>query len=738
MELFEISAYVDVNSFIDSAGNLNDTTSNTFLWNYDDEPVTLTISETNDISNNSTTNDDYLTFEITSSKTIDYYNNDLLSIVNGSAYSFEVDSSNTKLTFNVSPVESNTTISVIANAGFIVSTLGTSNTVATEEFKWTYDGEAPIITFSSPVIENGTVTSVQDISMEITISEVPLSFGQSDVAVTNGTISNFTGSGTSYTFDLSVTTEGTARVYIPENNTITDAANNVSVPFNDFRFTYDTTKPTISITHDTNSSGFTSNDAYIDLNIDVSKKTSISTNSIIVTNGTKTNFTEGDNYQYGIRIFPKTGVDSTPITVTIPAEIVSDDAGLKNESDASFSWIYNNKTPTMSISSTIANGAITNDASFSFDLLASEEITDFTVDSIVVTNATLSDFTGSGSSYSVTVTPTATGLVTLFVDSGKVKNVAGNLNTEYVEFSFTSDQEDVTCEITGSIASGLSSDDTSITLTIITNKSVTLGEIISGLDGNVTNGSLTEISGSGKTYNATLLPSVANTQTSVLITANSLTDNAGNTNTNASNTFTWTYNGSAPTVTLTTSNTFINGNESKNQSISLTATLTGSGTLDLSSTDITLTNGSISNFTNSSTNVYTFDFTATTEGEIASIVVPSNSFVDDYSAGNIVSNTISYKYDSTLPTMSITSSDLTSGDKSNLSFININFVASEKISSFDNTKIGITNATLSTITTTDNITFNGILTPSVNEGVISVQVGSDKFTDVVENANDTS
>ena len=345
-----ISAYVDVNSFIDSAGNLNDATSNTFIWNYDDEPVVLTISETNDISNNSTTNDDYLSFEITSSKEIDYYNNDLLTIENGSAYSFEVDASNTKLTFNVSPIESNSTISVIADAGFLVSTLGTSNTVATEEFKWTYDGEAPIITFSSPIIENGTVTSVQDISMEITISEVPLSFSQSDVAVTNGSISNFTGSGTSYTFDLSVTSEGTARVYIPTNNTITDAANNVSVPFNDFKFTYDTTKPTVSISHDTKTSGFTSNEAYIDLNIDVSKKTSISTNSIIVTNGTKTNFIEGDNYQYGVRIFPKTGVDSTPVTVTIPAEIVSDDAGLKNESDASFSWICNNKTPTMTIS----------------------------------------------------------------------------------------------------------------------------------------------------------------------------------------------------------------------------------------------------------------------------------------------------------------------------------------------------------------------------------------------------
>ena len=169
----------------------------------------------------------------------------------------------------------------------------------------------------------------------------------------------------------------------------------------------------------------------------------------------------------------------------------------------------------------------------------------------------------------------------------------------------------------------------------------------------------------------------------------------------------------------------------------MTATLTGSGTLDLSSTDITLTNGSLSNFANSSTNVYTFDFTATTKVSLLALL-SSDSILDEYSSGNIVSNTITYKYDSTLPTMSITSSDITSGDKSNLSFINISFVASEKITSFDNTKISITNATLSTITTTDDITFSGILTPSVNEGVISVQVGTSKFTDIVENANDTS
>ena len=130
-----------------------------------------------------------------------------------------------------------------------------------------------------------------------------------------------------------------------------------------------------------------------------------------------------------------------------------------------------------------------------------------------------------------------------------------------------------------------------------------MGEIISGLEGNVTNGSLTQISGSGKTYTATLLPITANTESSVLITANTLTDSAGNTNTSASNTFTWTYNGSAPTVTLTTSNEFSNDNRSKNQTITVTATINGSGSLIMNESDISTNNGVITNFPSGSKSV---------------------------------------------------------------------------------------------------------------------------------------
>lgn len=734
----EISVYVDVNSFLDSANNLNTTKSNTFVWNYDDEPVLITMTERNNISTNSTTNDDFLIFDVSCSKTIDYYDSDKLIIQNANTFNFEI--SGGIVSFKVSPNQSGLQTSLHLLPGFIVTTLGKRSTTQTDTFYWTYDGEAPIIRFSSTTqgVINGSVTSIQDISMAIEISEVPLSFGQSDVAVTNGTISNFTGSGTDYTFDFNITNQGEARIYIPEDNTITDAANNVSVPYNDFIFTYDSTKPTVSISHASLSSGLTSNDSYIDLSINVSKKTNINTDSIIVTNGTKSNFTEGDNYQYSIRIFPNVGTNNTTITVSIPSENISDDGGLKNEDGAIFVWNYNNLIPTMTISSTISDGSIVNDASLVFTFLASENITNFTTSSISLTNASLSNFDGSGSVYTAKVTPSSNGLVTLFIDNGKFQNIAGNENNNYFEFDFTSDQEDITAEITGSISSGLSSDDAFITITITTNKSVTLGEIINALDGNVTNGSLTNISGSGKSYTATLLPNVANSQSSIVIPENTLTDVAGNTNTSASNTYTWTYNGSSPTITLSTTNTFVDGTKSNTATISVSAVLSGDGVMTLEETDISFTNGTVSNFVEDSSNNYSFDFTSTTEGSETTIFVPENSFTDTYSSGNIASNIIKYSFDTTLPSMTITSDDIISGNNSNKSFITLTFTAIEDISGFNVDDIDLSNATISSLTSNSASVYNAILTPSVNEGQITVSVGANKYSDIVGNLNNTA
>ena len=132
---------------------------------------------------------------------------------------------------------------------------------------------------------------------------------------------------------------------------------------------------------------------------------------------------------------------------------------------------------------------------------------------------------------------------------------------------------------------------------------------------------------------------------------------------------------------------------------------------------------------------YTFNFSSIIENQVSKIFVPGGAIVDEYNTSSIISNTIEFTYDTTRPTMTITSRDISSNDKINKDFITLDFVASESIKSFDNSKIDISNASLSTITSSDNITFTGILTPTVNSGEILVNVDIEKFTDVVDNSN---
>lgn len=66
---------------------------------------------------------------------------------------------------------------------------------------------------------------------------------------------------------------------------------------------------------------------------------------------------------------------------------------------------------------------------FDVDILFNENVTDFIVDDISVTNATLSGFSGSANSYSVTVSPINLGAdVTLSIAAGVAQNVAENTN----------------------------------------------------------------------------------------------------------------------------------------------------------------------------------------------------------------------------------------------------------------------------------------------------------------------
>lgn len=84
-------------------------------------------------------------------------------------------------------------------------------------------------------------------------------------------------------------------------------------------------------------------------------------------------------------------------------------AGNGNEPAPSFDFVYDSTPPVPSVSTTA--GAYTNVSPIPVDLLFSETVTDFVQTDVSLTNGTVTEgsFSGSGDTYSLTVTPVEEG-----------------------------------------------------------------------------------------------------------------------------------------------------------------------------------------------------------------------------------------------------------------------------------------------------------------------------------------
>ena len=123
-------------------------------------------------------------------------------------------------------------------------------------------------------------------------------------------------------------------------------------------------------------------------------------------------------------------------------------AGLTGATSLNFTTVSADSTaPTVVITAAssagaVASGSSTNDASLTLTFTLSEvdgsSPNDFVASDISVTNATLgNDFACTGLVCTVTLTPSAAGLVTVDVAAAKFKDVAGNDNTAASQFTWT-------------------------------------------------------------------------------------------------------------------------------------------------------------------------------------------------------------------------------------------------------------------------------------------------------------
>src|SRR5690606_5713455 len=195
----------------------------------DDVQPTVTITST--VSG--TTSETSIPLVITLSEpSTDFAASDIV-VVKGTISGFSGSGMN--YTANLIPNEAGL-VTVNIPSGSFTDAEGNPN-VASSQFSVIYeeaDTTQPTITISST--ESGT-TGVSPIPLTFTLSEISTDFTSSDVVVTNGTLSNFAGTGVNYTADLVPTTDGIVTVNVLDNS-FTDAAGNGNTVATEFSITY--------------------------------------------------------------------------------------------------------------------------------------------------------------------------------------------------------------------------------------------------------------------------------------------------------------------------------------------------------------------------------------------------------------------------------------------------------------------------------------------------------------------
>jgi len=104
------------------------------------------------------------------------------------------------------------------------------------------DSPTPVIASSA-----GTLTNVSPIPVTVNFGETVTGFVAGDVAVGNGSVSGFDGSGATYTFNVTPTIDGAVTVNIAAS-VAEDASGNFNDAAIEFSITYDSTAPTATIT----------------------------------------------------------------------------------------------------------------------------------------------------------------------------------------------------------------------------------------------------------------------------------------------------------------------------------------------------------------------------------------------------------------------------------------------------------------------------------------------------------
>ena len=675
-----------------------------YVWTLDTKAPTVELSSaTPDPFNGNDTFEVTVTF----SEAVTGFNEGCVTVSNGVVGAWE-KASGVANAYTVTIVDSTDgEIKVCIEAGKVFDLAGNGNT-ASGLLTRTCDTSRPTVTLESetPAAFNAAKAPMV---VTVTFNEPVTNFTEDAVLVENGTARPMEGSltpATTYTVTIDPVADGVVSVAIKEN-AVTDLAGNWNMAsVETLTRTYDTTPPTAPTISGTPTNGALTNVEAVELTAASEGETSCVYHWDF--NGTKS---DGATLKGTAR----EGANSAKVTAEDAAGNVSE------ESD--WGWTLDTVKPKVTEFTSQTPERFNAATPFVVKVTFSEPVTNFTDKAVVTKNVKSVVVDGSGTEYTMTVTPDKDGEVSVQIAAAKVFDLAGNGNEASEALARTYDNTKPTV----TLASDESQNFNKSPLVV----KVTFSEPVTNFTTStisVRNGTVSGYSGSEASYAVNIVPTSDGCVT-VWVEADKVGDLAGNGN-KASEELTRLYDTSHPTVTLT-SETADPFNRDASPLV-VTATFSEPVT-NFTVSSVAVENGQVSEVTGTDA-VYSFKVTPDAEG-LVTVKIPQDKVADAAGNGNAASEALVRTYDTTPPTVTLSSE--TSGRFKEAPLV-VTATFSEAVTNFTADAVTVSNGEATKVEEITGVDHAYRVTIEPGEGDVTVRIEAGAVTDLAGNGNEAS
>jgi len=622
-----VTVDLPANRVLDAAGNGNATATQLLrTYNATRPGVVLTSSVTGP------TNADTIPLTITFDKDISYFDLAYLVVDGGDKGNLLASSPvNRVWTASITPTITNGNITISLPANVATDSANNFNTAAVP-LTIAYDKQSPTVTLTAtPTAAIGQTP----FDVTITFSEEVSGFLIDHIAVVNGTKGAALTTKTAnriWTLRVTPDSTGDVTIDIPANSAIKDlVGNELAQPATQLVVVCDMSPLTATIATSTEVLSPTKVTP-IPLVVTFNKSIqNLFLSNLSVTNATVSGLSQvpgEDGKKWSFNLTPS--INTGTASVILPANRVKDLAGNFNETSNLFEIYYDRVQPAAVLSSTAS--ATTNLDPIPVTITFNEPVRDFVIGDLVVGNGSAGNLQpdpapGLNNVWTVDITPTADGTVTVDLPKDKAEDAAGNLNTAAAQLVRTSDRISPTVTLT--TTAPLDPDSTNINPIPVT---IDFSEPVVGFDiskltlSNATAGNWQPLLPSGQRWSVNISPAGSNVVVTVDVNANVASDSANNGN-DAANQLKINYNSVRPTVTLSSA-----APDPTNTSPIPFQIDFGKPVTSFSLTDLTIGNGIAGNLATLTASLsYSFDVAPGSDGNVT-VDMAADKVKDD--AGN--------------------------------------------------------------------------------------------------------